>query len=355
MYKNQDMKSNKNEYYILISLAIIMNIDILYLLYPFYSDIVYKWTELGIFTIIDKHIVRISNTTLSLLSTTTYAIIIYYFYNRFSKIGLSRKATLAFTISLGMILTSLTVLLHYKYFNDLEPNPSSHITLFRLFVWYGARATYMSLISIYISDLNIKKQVESKKQKLLNKFELENSITKYSMLKEQINPHFIFNTINTLNALIQFDDKNTIKYINNISKILNYSTTEKDIALTNDEISIGKSYAHLIKMRYKKNIKFNFTTNESCGSKYIPKFAIQTLLENAIKHNSITENANLEIEVTCKNDYIEVKNNINVKKQNNESTGIGLQNLNLRYLFLANKNINILADDKYFCVQIPYI
>ncbi len=332
-----------------------MNIDILYMLYPFYSDIVYKLTELGITNIIDKHSIRISNTILSILSTTTYAIVIYYLYNKFNKIGFTRNATLIFTISLGIILTSITVLFHYKYFNDLEPNPSTHITLFRLFVWYGARATYMSLISIYISDLNIKKQVESNKQKLLSRFELENSITKYSMLKEQINPHFIFNTINTLNALIQFENKNTLKYINNISQILNYSTTERDIASTNEEINIGKSYAHLIKMRYKKNIKFNFISSEKSLSKEIPKFAIQTLLENAIKHNSITENLNLEIEITCTDDYIEVKNNINPKKQNYESTGIGLQNLNLRYLYLANKTINIIANDNYFIVQIPYI
>lgn len=346
---------NKNEKKILIILALIMNIDILYLLYPFYGDMIFDISKFGLFEILEKHHVRLSITILSLLSTTSFALIIHDVYNAFFAKGNTIYKAKAKTILIAIVLTVISVAVHYYFFEDLEINVSNKITVFRLFIWYGARATYMSLIVIYISDLNIKKNEERAKKSIINKLELENSFTKYSMLKEQINPHFIFNTINTLNALIQSEDKNAINYITNISNILNYSFSEQDLATLPEELEIAKSYAHLIQMRYRNNVVFNFYTN-NCKTYYrLPIFALQTLLENAIKHNKITINNHLHITINCHENYIEVINNVSPKIETYESTGIGLFNLSQRYKLLANKEITIKSNNNYFMVQLPYI
>ncbi len=198
-------------------------------------------------------------------------------------------------------------------------------------------------------DVNQKKTLEN--QELLLK-SLQN---RYDALKNQVNPHFLFNSLNTLNGLVGYDDDKAHEYINQLSSVFRYTMQNKPVLQLRDELNSAYSYIYLMKIRFNESLQIKYHIDEKYMDYYILPFALQILIENAIKHNVVSNKSPLSIIVeTTADNAICIKNSIHLKN-GVESSGIGLSNLDERYNLIFDKGIKITQDENYFIVEIPLI
>jgi len=183
----------------------------------------------------------------------------------------------------------------------------------------------------------------------------DNIRIRYEVLKNQVDPHFLFNTLNTLNGLIGVDDDRAHEYLLNLSQVLRYAIGNKEIMHLDEELDFTESYAHLMQIRYGENIQIKYNIAEKYRNWYIMPISLQLLVENAIKHNVISNKYPLVINIeTTDLDSITVSNIIQQKKDPEQGEGIGLANLAERYQLLFQKEVTISMTDA-FCVEIPLI
>jgi len=202
---------------------------------------------------------------------------------------------------------------------------------------------------IYAWDINQKKTLEN--QKLLLK-SLQN---RYDALKNQVDPHFLFNSLNTLNGLVGYDDDRAHEYISELSSIFRYTMQNKQVLQLRDELNFAQSYTYLMKIRFNESLQVDAHIDEKYMDYYILPFALQILIENAVKHNVVSNKSPLAIVVeTTDNETICIKNSIHLKNSA-KGSGIGLSNLDERYNLIFNKEIKITQNENYFIVEIPLI
>ncbi|MDR0332081.1 MAG: histidine kinase [Dysgonamonadaceae bacterium] len=184
----------------------------------------------------------------------------------------------------------------------------------------------------------------------------ENIRNRYEALKNQIDPHFLFNSLNTLNGLISFENNRAREYVEKLSSVFRYTIQNKETTTLRDEIDFTNSYAHLIRIRYGENFRINTNILEKYLSYNIMPISIQLLVENAIKHNVISAKYPLTVRIfTTETDTIVVENNIRAKESTSVSSGIGLANLCERYKLLFQEEVIISNADNVFRVEIPLI
>jgi two-component system, LytTR family, sensor kinase len=176
-------------------------------------------------------------------------------------------------------------------------------------------------------------------------------------LKEQISPHFFFNTLSSLSTIVRNEKKEVgLEFIQDMSKIYRYSLSsgQQDLVNLKEELDFIHSYVFLLKKRFYKKLIINIDIPEQYFQWKIPPMSLQLLVENAIQHNLITQASPLSINIFIKNNMICVENNLQ-KKETTESFGIGLENLANRYRLLAQKVIFIEKDELIFSVSLPLI
>jgi two-component system, LytTR family, sensor kinase len=187
------------------------------------------------------------------------------------------------------------------------------------------------------------------------KLHTENMRIRYEVLKSQIDPHFIFNSLNTLDGLIGMNDEGAHEYLQNFSSVFRYVINNKEITQLSDELSFTESYADMLKIRYGESFNIEYHIDEKYQTWLIMPISLQLLVENAIKHNVVSRNYPLLITVeTTADNTIRVKNNIHLKKEPESSAGVGLANLTDRYKLLFQKEVSITQTD-VFSVEIPLI
>lgn len=182
--------------------------------------------------------------------------------------------------------------------------------------------------------------------------------TQLDNLRNQINPHFLFNSLNTLMNLIPKDEQKAMTYLDKLSKFYRYSVGKKDNMTVplKTELSNVKIYADLLKERFGNNISIAIKNN-IMKDVYIPPMTLQLLIENAVKHNIISKNKPLQIQVFINDDqdYIHVKNNLQKKIQAVQSTGMGLKNISERFKYFTNKKMECIENKESFEVKVPLI
>ncbi|HBZ34551.1 MAG TPA: hypothetical protein DEO38_05570 [Bacteroidales bacterium] len=180
----------------------------------------------------------------------------------------------------------------------------------------------------------------------------------YSQLKQQLNPHFLFNTLNILDYLVQNEDRSRasacIRKLANIYRYL-LNTGETKLVSVNEEMKFIHDYYDILKERFTDGIQLTTDLPESLMTKQIIPCALQILLENAIKHNVANAQHQLTIDIAADNDYITVTNNLQPKIRSVQSIGIGLKNISAQYRDIANEEISIIKTDKIFQVKLPLI
>ncbi|RZM27301.1 MAG: hypothetical protein EOO88_13865 [Pedobacter sp.] len=180
--------------------------------------------------------------------------------------------------------------------------------------------------------------------------------SQFDGLKSQVNPHFLFNSLNSLSALIYSDQEKAGSFLDEMSKVYRYllKSNENELIPLRSEILFVHSFFHMLKTRFEEGIKLSLNIQEHHMDYLIPPLTLQMLIENAIKHNVISKDRQLRIEIiTDRNDILMVRNNIQKKSTNVLSNGIGLQNIITKYQLLNNSDVIIDNDDKFFIVRLP--
>jgi sensor histidine kinase YesM len=177
-------------------------------------------------------------------------------------------------------------------------------------------------------------------------------------LKSQIDPHFIFNSLNTLSYLISTDQPKAKLFNDTLAKVYRYIllNKEKDVVLLKEEVEFASNYFYLLKIRYQTGLGMIIKMDDIVTEDYlIPPLSLQALIENAIKHNHFSEKTPLSIEITINENEISVVNRKNLKKFDIQSSKIGLSNLNERYSLIVNRNITIIQNPEHFTVLLPIL
>lgn len=180
---------------------------------------------------------------------------------------------------------------------------------------------------------------------------------KFDALKNQLDPHFLFNSLNVLNSLIEEDPSQAQKFTTSLSKVYRYVLEQKnkDLVTVDEEFAFAKTYIRLLKMRFEDSLVFEIPDKSSNPEFRIVPLSLQLLLENAVKHNIVTSAKSLKIRVYEENGMLCVGNNVQQKQVVNTSSGVGLRNIQQRYNILSNREVLILKTAKEFVVKLPML
>lgn len=183
----------------------------------------------------------------------------------------------------------------------------------------------------------------------------ESLLHQYESLRNQLNPHMLFNSLNTLQSLIRESPARALDYTQELSRVLRYTLQDYDVPCVTlaEEMKFAEAYMFLMKMRYEDNLIFNIDVDERVSGMQLPPMSVQLLIENAVKHNEISNRNPLTISICTEGDMLVVCNRIQAKRQSSAGPGIGLDNLAKRYRLLWQKEIQISAEEGMFCVKLP--
>lgn len=177
----------------------------------------------------------------------------------------------------------------------------------------------------------------------------------YLELKNQINPHFLFNNLNTLISFIEVNPTKAIDFGHNLANVYRHylKKQEEDFVLLKDELLFIKEYLEIYKAKFENGFNFSIS-DEFRENQYVLSSTIQELIDNIFKHNNLDEENPIEIKIYTKNDHLVIYNSVNSKNRT-DSTNFGLVNINKRYEILTNSSIVITNDKNSFSVQLPIL
>lgn len=235
----------------------------------------------------------------------------------------------------------------------------SESTLQKSFSWlYTSRDIFTGIVVLsgiyFIKVVYDKQAIRLENEKLKR----ENLVTQYESLKNQVSPHFLFNSLTALKELINQDTGSAQNYIDNLSQVLRYTlqSNQSQTRSLKEEMEVADSYLFLLQTRFGNNLLIEKHIDEKYHSYRLPPLAIQTLLENAIKHNEISKRHNLTIKIETKSDQtLTITNIIRERNSPEYSSGVGLSNLAKQYMFLSGKEILISRKNNEFLVEMPLL
>ncbi|MBL0684994.1 sensor histidine kinase [Aquimarina mytili] len=210
------------------------------------------------------------------------------------------------------------------------------------------------LFNMFYYALKQKKELENR----MNKLKKEAMTSKYKSLKNQISPHFLFNSLNTLTSLMYEDRDLASDFVSRLASCYRYilDNREEDLASLEKELSFLDSFIFMMNVRHEGALSINTHVSINPKEYLIPTLALQMLVENALKHNYYSKEQPLEIAILSVNtSSIIIQNNMHVRKQKEKSTKLGLKNIQKRYAFYTNEKVKIETQNGFFKVTIPLL
>ncbi|MBF4985791.1 histidine kinase [Nonlabens mediterrranea] len=179
----------------------------------------------------------------------------------------------------------------------------------------------------------------------------------FDALKNQLDPHFLFNSLNVLVSLIEENPKAATKFTTSLSKVYRYVLEQrnKELVTVDEELSFARAYVGLLKTRFEDSIEIDIPQKSSNPDMKVVPLSLQLLLENAVKHNVVSDSKPLKLRIYEKDNQLIIENNLQKKQVPNTSSGVGLQNIASRYQLLTKRKMSIAQDDQFFRVQIPIL
>lgn len=180
---------------------------------------------------------------------------------------------------------------------------------------------------------------------------------RYATLKNLVNPHFLFNSLNILDGLIEPENKAAKDYLRRLSQLYRYMTVHEKESLVylEDERNFARDYIQLLSVRFPDSIRVHTTVRDEDLRTRIVPCSLQILLENATKHNAFSKEQPLDIELTSGKGWLTVRNNIRPRTSPSPSTGVGLHYIQTRYQDLSERDIEVISDKEHFTVRVPLI
>jgi sensor histidine kinase YesM len=215
---------------------------------------------------------------------------------------------------------------------------------------------FIPVFSIYFSLHFLKHWRKSELE--TEKIQKENMRTQLNLLKTQLDPHFLFNNLNILSALIDRDQQRSKQFVEKFADVYRALLKSKsdDLILLRDELEFIDAYIFLLKTRFENHVQFTINLKPAAKMRMIPPLTLQLLVENAIKHNTIDERHPLEINIVQpQDDFIVVSNSLNEKKIPEDRKGSGLDNIRDRYSYFTDTEIKVVKTQSHFEVHIPLL
>ncbi len=266
----------------------------------------------------------------------------------YTRIAIGFFGSLFLTILVLIVLRFVVVV----YFNGGDPG--SFLDNSKSYFVFGITITVIVSLLYHLfyfyKALNEKKVIESQ---IVAKTES----AKFESLKNQLDPHFLFNSLNVLTSLIGENPLKAEKFTTKLSKVYRYvlEQKDKDLIPVEEELKFAKSYMELLQMRFEDGVKFSIPESISNTELKIVPLSLQLLLENAVKHNVITSEMPLEIKLYEENGFLVVENNINSKSSLEKSTKVGLKNIIQRYSLVTDIKVEISNNNNKFKVKLPLL
>jgi sensor histidine kinase YesM len=271
--------------------------------------------------------------------------------DRFSKKRIFIGFIASFVVSLGMIFL-LRILeeviigeMPYELFLSKE-NAANYIVAIVITFFVT-----LSLYAFYFYKSYQENKV--KEQKII----AGTANAKFESLKNQIDPHFLFNSLNVLSSLIEENPENAQRFTTSLSKIYRYVLEQKDKELVSleEELSFAKTYMNLLKMRFENSLFYEVPDLITIPDAKVVPLSLQLLLENTVKHNVVSEQKPLYIRIFIDGDYLAIQNDLQKKEVLQDRQGVGLQNIVNRYGIITNRKVLVDATEKTFTVKIPIL
>ena len=333
--------------------------------------IILFWVSLGIgifqFLVFIEH-KTIKSFVLSILISSLYTFFIGVgngFINDFLNkkmpwIEVTRKRAITSVVAILIINFVLVYLCNYINFVVIQKDGTLEEFLagkYNFSNWFMINLAL--LISAFLHAKSFMEELKkaNKKEVVEQKLIAKSANAQFESLKNQLDPHFLFNSLNVLSSLIDENPGQAQKFTASMSKIYRYVLEQKDkeMVTVKDEIEFAKIYCDLLKTRFEDSVDFEFNVRKEDMRKFVVPLSLQLLLENSIKHNFATSSKPLLIKVFSENDTLCVENNLQVREQLKESAGIGLANIVQRYSLLTKKNVFIEKSEDYFKVRLPML
>jgi hypothetical protein len=229
-----------------------------------------------------------------------------------------------------------------------KPPGTMQIITASLTITITVLAIYESMFAIDMWKISLVEAEKLKKEHVQAQLET---------LKNQVNPHFLFNSLNTLAAVIPENPEKAVEFVEKLSKVYRYilEIKDKELITLKEEMFCIEAYEFLLKIRFGENIEFEKAITEDSLNNYVVPLSLQMLIENAVKHNIISNKKPLLVKIYAEDDFITISNNLQSKKQVNSSTDTGLKNINARYALLSNRVPEIEKTEDDFIVRLPMI
>ena len=274
----------------------------------------------------------------------------------FSKDRFSKKRV--FIGFLGSFIVSILVIFLLRIFEDVivektpfdvflaKENASNYIVAIVI--------TFFVTLSLYAFYFyKSYQETKVKEQKII----ASTANAKFESLKNQIDPHFLFNSLNVLSSLIEENPENAQRFTTSLSKIYRYVLEQKDKELVTlqEELTFAKTYMNLLKMRFENSISFELPEDFNNDEAKVVPLSLQLLLENTIKHNVVSEQKPLHIKIYIADNYLIVENNLQIKEVLQDRRGVGLQNIVNRYALISERKVLIEESSAYFKIKIPIL
>ncbi len=290
-----------------------------------------------------------------ILTWTNSAFLRYVNNSRlFLKYGKYRSVLAA----LGNIVLSMTVIFLIRmgveigmYNENWQQFMAGEVKVYYLLVLLG-----ISLLSVLYHAISFYKHWQEgkvKEQKII----AGAASAKFDALKNQLDPHFLFNSLNVLSSLIDEDPRQAQKFTTSLSKVYRYVLEQKnkDLVSIDEELEFARTYVQLLKMRFEDSIVFDIPMTSKHPEARIVPLSLQLLLENAVKHNIVTSAKPLRITVSEGEGRLIVSNNLQEKEVLKKGSGVGLRNIQQRYHILSDKTVDIQKTKEAFSVSLPIL
>jgi LytS/YehU family sensor histidine kinase len=277
--------------------------------------------------------------------------LISHFFNSPGKWNLTNKILIIF-ISNGVLLSLLIFIGSFRDEGIIYGRESNYI----LMVIRGGAGIAMIYLIQYTLNLNARNQSISLQNQMLK---TENIRAQFEILRQQISPHFLFNSLSTLRSMIRSSNKNAENFVIKLSDIyrLLLLTKEKDTVTLKEELEFIEDYSFLLFARYENMLSIDIDVPDNLLNKNIPTFSLQLLLENCVKHNIVSKEKPLHIKIYDSGiNSISVENKLQPKAIHDENSGLGLQNLKKRYDLLGiPEGVQVFSDESVFRVKIKLL
>ena len=310
---------------------------------------VYNGKPFGTFNEVLIHV--LISVTMTVVISSGVVNVMIWLHKRFPwKDGIFKRLTLELVLTQStawILVIILTLLLHLIGLNtDLKQGIYSNLAV----------AVVMNFVLVAITEGIFFFQQWKQSAVEAEQFKKESIKAQFETLKNQVNPHFLFNSLNTLSGLIDMDKEVSKGFVDNLSQVYRYVLQNKDEELVTlkTEYNFIQAFIQLLKKRHGDRIAFEFDIQKGDLNQNIPPMSLQLLVENAVKHNVASRKKPLKIKISSDGNFLIVQNNLQKKKVLN-STGIGLQNIRNRYKFLTDEEIEVEENESIFKVKIPLV